>query len=61
MEEDNDLVNNTLNIMSESIGTFDNTLGKIPIYKSGHNLGAVISRLIDSMVDSIPIADKKVD
>jgi hypothetical protein len=61
MEEDNDLVNNTLNIMSESIGTFDNTLGKIPIYKSGHNLGDVISRLIDSMVDSIPIADKKVD
>ncbi len=61
MEEDNNLVNNTLNVMSESIGAFDTTLGKIPIYKSGHNVGALISRLIDSIVDSIPIADRKSD
>lgn len=59
MEEDNDIIDNTLNIMSESIGTFDNTLGKVPIYKSGHNLGGFISRLIDSIVDGLPIADKK--
>jgi hypothetical protein len=61
MKEDNDIVDNTLNIMSESIGTFDNTLGKLPIYKSGHNLGAVISRLIDTIVDSLPLADRKED
>jgi hypothetical protein len=47
--------------MSESIGSFDNTLGKIPLYTSGHNLGGFISRLIDSIVDSIPIAEKKGD
>lgn len=61
MEEYNDLVDNTLNIMSESIGSFDNTLGKIPLYASGHNLGSFISGLIDSIVDRIPIADKKGD
>lgn len=61
MEEDKDIIGNTLNVMSESIGTFDNTLGKLPIYKSGHNLGGAISRFIDSIVDSIPMIDKKED
>lgn len=61
MNEENDLVDNTLNIMSESIGSFDNTLGKVPIYKSGHKLGGFISRLIDSIIDGLPIADKKSD
>ncbi|MGJ8593595.1 MAG: hypothetical protein ACSHXF_13670 [Aquaticitalea sp.] len=59
MEQDNNIVDNTLNIMSESIGTFDNTLGNVPIYKSGHDLGGWISRMIDAVVDGLPIADKK--
>jgi len=61
MVETNDIVDNTLNIISESISTFDNTLGKVPIYQSGHNLGGFISRLIDSVVDGLPIADRKTD
>lgn len=54
MEDDNDIVDNTLNIMSESIGTFDQTFNKLPIYKGGHNLGAAISRFIDRIVDTFP-------
>jgi len=54
MEEDNDIVDNTLNVVSDSIGTFDHTLGKLPVYKSGHKVGGLISRLIDKFVDSFP-------
>lgn len=59
MEENNDIVENTLNIMSDTIGSFDNTLGKVPVYKSGHNIGGLISRMIDRIVDAIPIPDSK--
>ena len=59
MEENNDIVENTLNIMSDTIGSFDNTLGKVPVYKSGHNIGGLISRMIDRIVDAIPIPDNK--
>ncbi len=61
MEEDNDIVDNTLNVMSDSISTFDQTFNKVPIYKGGHNLGAAISSFIDRIVDSIPLGGRNVD
>ncbi len=55
MENNNDnIVDSTLNIMSTAIGSFDQTLGKTPIYKSGHNFGAFISNFIDKVIDTIP-------
>ncbi|MBA6153610.1 hypothetical protein [Gelidibacter maritimus] len=54
MEDNNDIVDSTLNVVSNSITNFDNVLGHIPLYKSGHNIGGAISKLIDSVVDVIP-------
>lgn len=54
MEDTNDIVDSTLNVVSNSITNFDNVLGHIPLYKSGHNIGGAISKLIDSIVDVIP-------
>ena len=59
MKTDNDIVDNTLNVLGDSIGAFDNTLGEVPIYKSGHKLGGLISRFIDRLVDSSPVIDQK--
>ncbi|MBO3097877.1 hypothetical protein [Gelidibacter pelagius] len=54
MEDTNDIVDSTLNVVSNSITNFDNVLGHVPLYKSGHNIGGAISKLIDSIVDVIP-------
>jgi len=54
MENTDDLVDSTLNVVSTSITNFDNVLGNVPLYKSGHDVGGVISRLIDRIVDTIP-------
>lgn len=54
MENTNDIVDSTLNVVSNSITNFDNVLGHVPLYKSGHNIGSAISKLIDSIVDVIP-------
>ncbi|WP_157491954.1 hypothetical protein [Gelidibacter mesophilus] len=54
MEDTNDIVDSTLNVVSNSINNFDNVLGHVPLYKSGHNIGGAISKLIDSIVDVIP-------
>lgn len=55
MENDiNDIIDSTLNVVSSSISNFDNVLGHVPLYKSGHNMGAAISKLIDNIVDIIP-------
>ncbi len=55
MENTKDILDSTLNVVSNSITNFDNVLGHIPLYKSGHTLGGAISNLIDSIVDIIPI------
>lgn len=55
MEDTNDILDSTLNVVSNSITNFDNVLGHVPLYKSGHKLGDAISKLIDSAVDLIPI------
>ena len=55
MDDTNDILDSTLNVVSNSITNFDNVLGHVPLYKSGHNLGNSISRLIDGIVDLIPI------
>lgn len=55
MENNNEnIVDSTLDLMSDAIGAFDHTLGKTPIYKSGHNLGGFISQFINKVVDAIP-------
>ena len=54
MEDTNDIVDSTLNVVSNSITNFDNVLGHVPLYKSGHKIGGAISKLIDSIVDVIP-------
>lgn len=55
MENDiNDIIDSTLNVVSSSISNFDNVLGHVPLYKSGHNIGGAISKLIDNIVDIIP-------
>ena len=55
MDDTNDILDTTLNVVSNSITNFDNVLGHVPLYKSGHKLGSSISDLIDSIVDLIPI------
>ncbi len=55
MEDNNDILDSTLNVVSNSITNFDNVLGHVPLYKNGHNVGSAISNLIDSIVDLIPI------
>lgn len=55
MENTDDIIDTTLDVVGSSMNNFDNTLGKVPIYKSGHNLGGFISRMIDNFVDSIPL------
>lgn len=59
MEEGKNIVDNTLNVMSDFMGTFDNTMGKVPLYKSGHKFGGLISRFIDRLVDSMPFDGHK--
>ena len=54
MQDTDDLVDSTLNVVSNSINNFDNVLGHVPLYKSGHNVGGALSRFIDTLVDSIP-------
>ncbi|MGC1631079.1 MAG: hypothetical protein WA749_03100 [Gelidibacter sp.] len=55
MDDTNDILDSTLNVVSNSITNFDNVLGHVPLYKSGHRLGGAISDLIDTIVDIIPI------
>lgn len=55
MEKSDDIIDSTLEVVSNSMSTFDTTLGKIPLYKAGHNLGGTLSRFIDSIVEMIPI------
>lgn len=54
MENTDDILDSTLNVVSNSITNFDNVLGHVPLYRSGHNIGASMSKLIDSVVDIIP-------
>lgn len=54
MENTDDILDSTLNVVSNSITNFDNVLGRVPLYKSGHNIGAAMSKFIDSVVDIIP-------
>lgn len=54
MEDTDDIVDSTLNVVSNSITNFDNVLGNVPLYKSGHQLGGALSKLIDRIVDAIP-------
>lgn len=54
MENSNDIIDTTLDVVSNSINNFDNALGKVPLYQAGHNIGTAISRLIDKMVDAFP-------
>ena len=53
--ETDDIIDTTLDVVGSSMSNFDSTLGKVPIYKAGHNLGGIISRLIDKLVDSVPL------
>ena len=54
MDDTKDILDSTLNVVNNSITNFDNVLGHVPLYKSGHNLGGAISNLIDTIVDYIP-------
>lgn len=54
MENNNDILDSTLNVVSNSITNFDNVLGHVPLYKTGLNIGGVISSFIDRIVDAIP-------
>lgn len=54
MENTDDIVDSTLNVVSNSITNFDNVLGHVPLYKSGHQVGGALSKLIDRLVDTIP-------
>lgn len=54
MEDTNDILDSTLNVVSNSITNFDNVLGHVPLYKGGHKVGGSISNLIDTLVDFIP-------
>lgn len=54
MDNKDNLIDSTLSVVNDTLTNFDNTLGNVPIYKSGHDLGAVISRFIDRIVDIIP-------
>lgn len=55
METSNDIIDNTLEVMSNSLDNFDSTLGKVPIFKAGHNLGSAISNFIDGFVNKLPL------
>lgn len=55
MKESDDIIDSTLDVVSSSMSTFDSTLGKIAIYQAGHNLGGVISGIIDKIVGVIPM------
>ncbi len=55
METSDDIIDTTLELVSTSMKNFDSTLGKVPIYESGHNFGAFLSRLIDQLVNTIPV------
>lgn len=55
MEDTNDILDSTLNVVNNSITNFDNVLGHVPLYKGGHKFGGSISNLIDTIVDMIPI------
>lgn len=55
MEDNTDILDSTLNVVSNSITNFDNVLGHVPLYKSGHSIGGAISNFIDTLVDAIPI------
>ncbi|HLT32326.1 MAG TPA: hypothetical protein VKZ98_00920 [Aquaticitalea sp.] len=55
METSDNIIDSTLDVVGDSMNTFDNTLGKVPLYKAGHNVGGAISRFIDRFVDHLPI------
>ena len=55
METSDDIIDSALGVVSNSIDNFDTTLGKMPLYKAGHNAGGFMSRLIDNFVDKLPI------
>lgn len=55
MEDTDDLLDSTLNVVNNSITNFDNVLGHVPLYKGGHKIGDALSRFIDTVVDAIPI------
>lgn len=53
METSDDIIDTTLDVVGSSMTNFDSALGKVPIYKAGHNMGGAISRMIDRLVDTI--------
>lgn len=55
METSDDIIDTTLDVVGSSMSNFDNALGKVPIYKAGHNFGGAISKLIDKLIDTIPL------
>lgn len=60
MENSNDIIDTTLDVVNTSITNFDNALGKVPLYQAGHNVGSALSRLIDRIVDALPIENKSI-
>ncbi len=58
MENSNDIIDSTLDVVNTSISNFDDALGKVPLYQAGHNLGSAIGTLIDRIVDSLPFDHK---
>ncbi|MCK7590085.1 hypothetical protein M0G43_05840 [Subsaxibacter sp. CAU 1640] len=59
MDNSNNIIDSSLEVAHSTLDNFDSTLGKIPIYKAGHNLGGFISGLIDKMVDMVPNNDSQ--
>lgn len=60
MKNSNDIIDSTLDVVNTSISNFDDALGNVPLYQAGHNVGGAISRLIDRIVDGLPIENKKI-
>lgn len=56
METSDDIIDSTLDVVTNSMNTFDSTLGKVPLYQAGHNVGGAISSLIDRLVNRLPIS-----
>jgi len=54
MENSNNIIESTLEVAHSTFENIDSTLGKIPVYKAGHNVGGMVSSFIDKLANMLP-------
>lgn len=53
METSENIIDSTLEAVGSSMSSIDSAFEKIPVYKTGHQVGGKISQWIDALLDRL--------